>query len=449
MKTTKIRHIVTAVLFFVFSITLKAWSEHPLLIHQVLKDMPQIQNMNPVEVKSLVRFLMEQEKGLEEFFIKHEIWARENLPDYSPRPDALAFIATGNEDDILQRFFYALRINPNAKMRLYLHLLPMEDVAKRTIIDPRELTTLSNVSSMMNTNYVLLNEGEMVSPIEVLRTANDEPDYGFDLGLFEDNHTDYGMKYGFGLQSFGNPNLEYGSQAPFHMGFYHEAKIVFFFGPFLKKTYPEYRIHLFKSLSEYAFENGQDYWAWRFMGWGMHYLGDMSMPYHTAPLPGVSALSMIWKNLKAILGFTKSRDRAVQLVSNRHTVLEEFQWQVAYKAYLNEENDHPFFKALRNPAAMVAYDDNFTRHVASKQSVEKSKYTDRRLSKLMPKKLVKDANFEVSGSEELNRLIDLTIEEKGKQSVDQMTEVIAELLNLYSMHARSYATHILEKTGKI
>lgn len=449
MKTFKTYRLIAVILFVVISMNLKAWSEHPLLIHQVLKEIPQLQGMDSVEVKSLVRFLMEEEKRLEEFFAFQEEWAKTNLPDYAPRPESLVFKATGNEEDILQRFFYALRINPNVKMQLYLHLLPNEEIAGRPTVNPRELTTLTNISAMEKTNYLLLKEGDKVSPVLVLRTATDEPDYGFDLGLFEDNNTVYGKMYGFGEQSFGNPNLEYSSQAPFHMGFYHEAKIVYFFGPFLKRTYPEYRIHQFKSLSEFAFENGQDYWAWRFMGWGMHYLNDMSMPYHTAPLPGVSALSMIWKNLKAMLGFKGARDRAVQLVSNRHTVFEEFQHQVTRQAYLEGEEDHPFFMALKNPVEMVPFDDTFVRKVATKQTDGKSKSTDKKLAKYMPKKLVRDARFEVSGTEELERVIELTVEEKGEGAVAGMTDTIAELLRLYSMHARSYALYILEKADKI
>jgi hypothetical protein len=445
----KIRYILTTILFVCTFLTARGWSEHPLLIHQVLKDIPQLQNLNPVEVKSLLRFLREEEKGLETFFAEHEAWARQHLPDYAPRPDQLDFQATGIEEDLLQRFFYALRLNPHVKMQLYLHLLPNEDVAERPLFDPRELTTLSNVSSMQKTNYVILLEGDLVSPFMVLRTATDEPDYGFDLGLFEDNNTNYGKLYGFGEQSFGNPNLEYSSQAPFHMGFYHEAGIVYFFGPFLKRTYPEYRIHLFKSLAEYAFENGQDYWGWRFMGWGMHYLNDMSMPYHTKPLPGVSALSMIWKNLKAIIGFKKSRDRAVQLVSNRHTVFEEFQWQVTRNAYLQGDNNHPFFEALRNPVEMISYSDEFVRKVAAKQSVDKSKATDRNLARYMPEKLVRDPDFEVSGTDELEQVIELTVAEKGVESAEKMTETIAGLLRLFSMHARSYTMDILERTEKI
>lgn len=449
MKTAKFRFLIAISFFFAISFNLKSWSEHPLLINQVLKDMPHLQEMDSIEVKSLVRFLIEEEQRLEVFFANQEEWARKNLPDYAPRPDELTFRATGNEEDIIQRFLYAVRLNPNAKMRLYLHLLPNEDVAGWPTVNPAELTTLSNISAMEKTNYLLLKDGDKVSPLLVLRTATDEPDYGFDLGLFEDNGTDYGKIYGFGEQSFGNPNLEYSSQAPFHMGFYHEAKIVYFFGPFLKRTYPEYRVHLFRSLAEFAFENGQDYWAWRFMGWGMHYLNDMSMPYHTAPLPGVSALSMIWKNVKAMLGFKGARDRAVQLVSNRHTVFEEFQWQVTRTAYLEGDEDHPFFEALRNPVDMIPFDDTYVRNVATKQTAGKSKRTDKNLAKFMPKKLVKDAKFEVSGSEELDRVIDLTIEEKGEAAVEGMTETIADLLRLYSMHARSYTNYILEKAGKI
>lgn len=449
MKTAKIRLLLSVLFLFAISFSLKSWSEHPLLVHQVLKDMPQLQKMDPVEVKSLVRFLMEEEQRLEEFFARQEEWSRQNLQDYAPRPDNLAFRATGNEEDILQRFFFALRINPNARMQLYLHLLPNENTEGRPIADPRDLTTLTNTFSMLKTTYVVLQEGEMVNPVMVLRTATDEPDYGFDLGLFEDNNTDYGLIYGFGTQPFGNPNLEYSSQAPFHMGFYHEAKILYTFGPFLRRTYPEYRVHLFRALAEFAFENGQDYWAWRFMGWGMHYLNDMSMPYHTAPLPGVSTLSMIWKNLKAMLGFKGARDRAVQLVSNRHTVFEEFQWQVTRAAYITGEEDHPFFTALRNPVEMVPFDDTYVRQVATKQTAAKSKATDRNLARYMPKKLVKDARFEVSGTDELKNVIQLTKEEKGEKAVEGMTNTIADLLSLFSMHARSYTLYILEKAEKI
>lgn len=443
MKSLILRLSILLVVFSVFANSARAWSEHPLLAFPVLSTIPGLAEKELIEVKSLKSFLMENEVALEKYFEEQEQWFQKNLAYYPPLPEVLKFKATGNADDILDRFFKAIRLNPNVKMRLYLHLLPSEEIGDRTSIEPKYLTTLKNVSSMESTNYIELFEGNMVSPLAVLYTANDEPDYGFDLGLFEDNNTPQGSIYGFGVQPFGDPNLEYGSQAPFHMGFYHEAKLVFFFGPFLKKTLPEYRINLFKSLAEFAFENDNPYWGYRFMGWGMHYLGDLSMPYHAVALPGVSAMKMIWTNLKAMMGFPRSKDNAVQIVSNRHSVLEEFQWQVLRSAYDQGDENHPILVALKNPIEMVEYRTDFPRWVAAKESADRAKRIDKQLKKWMPKKLVSDPKFETPGSEELSRILEITKEEKGEEAIGEMTKVLADLLQSYSMHLQSFYNAIV------
>ncbi len=416
----------------------KAWSEHPLLAYPVLSSIPELANQSPIAVKSLKNFLMEQEKELEKFFAEQELWLSQNLTYYPALPEHLKFKATGNPDDILERFFRAIRLNPNVKMKLYQHLLPGETVGDRVIVAPQMLTTVKDVSSLEKTNYVELFEGDMVSPLVVLYTANDEPDYGFDLGLFEDNNTPQGDEYGFGIQPFGDPNLEYGSQAPFHMGFYHEAKIVFFFGPFLKKTLPEMRINQFRALSEFAFASNNPYWGYRFMGWGMHYLGDLSMPYHSVALPGVSPLKMIWTNIKAMLGFPKSKDNAVQIVSNRHSVLEEYQWQMLRAAYDSNDMNHPLIEALKSPIDRVEYNKDFPRYVAAKESANRAKRVDKLLKKWMPKMLVSDPKFETPGSPELNRIIELAKAEKGDEAIDQMNATLAEIFKSYSMHLQSF-----------
>jgi hypothetical protein len=446
MKSSIQKLILVLLSVVLLANTAKAWSEHPLIAYKVLSTIESLKLKDSIEVKNLKTFLLEQEQNLEKFFAQQELWYMQNLSYYPPLPENLKFRATGNEEDILERFFHAIRLNPNARMRLYLHLLPGEEIGKQTPIAPKYLSTLNDVSSLKHTNYIELFEGDKVSPLKVLYTANDEPDYGFDLGLFEDNNTPQGSMYGFGIQPFGDPNLEYGSQAPFHMGFYHEAKLVFFFGPFLKKTLPEYRINQFKSLAEFAFESNNPYWGYRFMGWGMHYLSDLSMPYHAVALPGVSPLKMIWTNIKAMLGFPRSKDNAVQLVSNRHSVLEDFQWFVLRQAYDDNNEDHPLFAALQNPIEMVEYYPNFPREVAAKESANKAKRIDKSLKKWMPKKLVSDPTFEAPGSPEIKRIIELTREEKGDEAVDEMTKVIAELFRSYSMHMQSFYNAIVPES---
>lgn len=435
-------YFATTLVLTILSFNLVAWSEHPLLAHQVLSRIPQLSEAENIEVRELKSFLIRNEKAIEKALAELEAWAVANMPYYDPTPESIQFKATGNRDDIVMRFYHALRINPNVKMRLYLHLVPGETANGKVKINPSELTTLSDVSEMKRATYVLLNEGDMVSPLSVLVTANDEPDYGFDLGLYEDNNTEYGKIYGFGKQPFGNPNLEYGSQAPFHMGFYHEASIIFKFGAFLRKTYPEYRIQQYKILSKLAFDLGEEYWGYRFMGWGMHYLGDLSMPYHTAPLPGTSTLKMMWINLKAMLGFPRSKDNAVQLVSNKHSVLERFQWLELRKAYETNDTLHPLIVALRNPVELVPYTSSFPVEVAAKGSVNVAKKVDKSLRKWVPKQLIGNPKFEASGSPELVEL-NRTIEEyKGADAVAAINGAIAQRFNYYSMHIVSYFNSI-------
>jgi hypothetical protein len=428
-----------------FSTDAMAWSEHPLMTRPVLTRIPELNTATAVQVTSLKRFLAENEKALENKLNDLEEWLHQNLDYYPSLPDALRFSATGNQDDILDRFYRAIRLNPNVKMQLYLHLLPGDSREGRPLIDPGQLTTLSNISSMKKTTYVKLTQGEQVSATAVVCTATDEPDYGLDLGLFEDNGTAYGKQYGFGPQPFGDPDLEYGSQAPFHMGFYHEAKIVFLAGPFLKKTLPEYRINQFKFLAEFAFESGNPYWGYRFMGWGMHYLGDLSMPYHSVALPGVGTFSMIWTNIKAMAGFPKSKDNAVQLVSNRHAVIEHFAWLTLRDAYQSKKDNHPLLAALKNPLETVPYHTRFPREVAAKKAAERADHVDRILETRMPDQLVSDPKFKTPGSPELDRLMATVLAEKGETALNDMTQALADLMQSYSMHLISYYHSILPK----
>lgn len=422
-----------------------AWTEHPLIVYPILRDMPEMAGMPGVTVKSIQQFLEEEEAGLAVFLAEQEQWARDNIRNYAPRPDALQFMAGGQGEDIIFRFLQAIRINPEIKLALYLHLLPGEDCGLREHLNPHELTLLQNPYEMLFTTYVGLEKGEEISPIHVLATATDEPDYGFDLGLFEDNNTWWGKTYGFGEQSFGNPKLEYGSQAPFHMGFYHEARMVFLMAPFLKRTYVEYRIHLFRGLARYAFSKGQDYWGWRFLGWATHYLNDMSMPYHTSVLPAKGPLAMIWINVKAVLGFPRSRNNAIQLLSNRHTVYEHFQWIILRQAHEEKDTNHPFLQALRNPASHVPYYDGFARDVAAAESAGLARQHDRKLSSYVPAYLVSDPDHSINSSAELEGLVNIITEANGEDAVKGLTVLVAERFSAMSMHTRSFILSVISE----
>ena len=122
----------------------------------------------------------------------------------------------------------------------------------------------------------------------MLSSASDEPDYGLDIGLWENNDTKFGKEYGYGKQPFGNPKLDYGTQAPFHMGFYHESGIIYDAARVSKKLSRNKESPV-PFLAKLAFQTGHPYWGYRFAGWGLHYLQDLTMP-SMPPLCLVEAL---------------------------------------------------------------------------------------------------------------------------------------------------------------
>jgi hypothetical protein len=434
-------------LSLILSYAAHAWSDHPILSKAALQDMPQWQSIDSVTAKSLQTFLMETEDELSLFLEWHEQWARTNLPNYLPRPDALAFYAGFGDISLVERFLQAIRLNPNSRIPIYLYLMPDEQPEGRPVADWEQITTLPRLKGDYAPTYVLLQEGEKVHPLSVLASASNEPDYGFDLGLFEDNQTAYGKVYGFGKQPFGNPNLPYSSQAPFHMSFFHESWIVYALAPFMNNTFLDYRVSLFRELSVFAFDNGQPYWGWRFLGWSMHYASDATMPYHSKPLPGYSTLRMLWINFKSMIGYPKSQKNAVQLVSNKHTIIEDYQSLEMRAAYLDGNREHPFFKALANPQPHIPYSIEFLENTASKGAADDAKLFDKTILRHMPQHMVADPAVEVVNLAERHRIHSLVREEIGLQAADALNDIIAKRLRAFSMTIRSLMISVLDETS--
>jgi len=346
-----------------------AWSNHALCTWTALSVLPEITGRPPVRVTSLASFLAADPAGLAELLRAEEAWARANVPAYPPRPDALAFRAEVPPAERVARFLAAIRVNPSAKLALYLQLPPGQAPGGRRTLAEADVTVMKTDEAAKLNTFVALQEGELVPAVDVIASASDEPDYGLDFGLWEDNGTAYGRSYGFGKQPFGNPAVEWSSQGPLHLGYFHEAQIVYKAAPFLVRAYPEYRIHLWRSLAAFALRKGHDYWAWRFAGWGMHYLQDLTQPYHARVLPGVGVTRMLWINTIDLVGLRGPKQDAIQLVTNRHFALENFERQWMRSVWAAPTRPDVGIEALRDTRAdRMPYGDDWPRQVVSKEA---------------------------------------------------------------------------------
>ena len=95
--------------------------------------------------------------------------------------------------------------------------------------------------------------------------------------------------------------------------------------PAFARSYAQLRVHQYTTLAALAFRSGHDYWGWRFTGLALHYVQDLTQPYHASAAPGERLPGMVWANLLDKLGFPGRKAGLIVLQSTRHFVMENYQ----------------------------------------------------------------------------------------------------------------------------
>jgi hypothetical protein len=359
-----------------------AWSNHALGTALALAGLPQIKDAPAVEVESLESFLEEEGVALEQFLDEQEEFFRDNLPDYPARPDDLRWIPTHGGDH-RRAFLVALRVNPEIKLAYFVQALPGMDWRSHTPMDASEVLVFRRLGLWREWRFYQVEPGEKLPALAVVASAADEPDYGHDINLFSDNPGDVGARYNFGKQPFGDARFEFSSQAPFHIGYYHENEFIYRSAPFLARTYPEVRVYQYLNLARFAFESGHPYWGYRFLGWGLHYIQDLTQPYHAKALPGQGTSRLVWIAFKAALGMDSDKLAAMQQVANRHTEVEQYQADWLRQLLREGRDDNPLLRAYadnRTDDDYPPFDGESLRLVVSQEAYDAADDFDARIA---------------------------------------------------------------------
>ncbi len=367
-----------------------AWSNHALLAAIALADEGWGTSM--VKVEPLDDFLSSAKAEIATALAAAEAKAKSDYKDYKPLPAALAFNPAAEGEALRASFVGAIRVNPTMPFLDFLQV-PVNESSERP-----ELASNASIFKELkvpNSPLRALETGEEVEALKVVETAAEEPDYGMDIGLYEDNNTDYGKTYGFGVQPFGNPALFYGSQAPFHMSFDNEDGIIHALAKFTTESNVGYRIDLYSTLSRAAFASGHKYWGWRFAGWALHYVQDITMPYHATVIPSKDTLGLIMLNG---FGSKADKDAAVILLSNRHTILEDYQGE-AFLAWAGDHRASQLYAALKPgavsyPVAPEHPGKAWALAILGKASRARGIETDKAIVAAFPANYVSDPSFD-------------------------------------------------------
>lgn len=422
------------VLFFLIFFPIFSWTNHFFGTYLSLKVMPEIAGAKQVKAESFKSFVNKEAEKLEKLLAEIETEAQEKIPNYPARPDSLKFSAADPKDRDI-RVLRALRLNPNIKLKLFVQDLPGTKKPGRkltsTDVSVYEADTIIDSIPLYE-----VKEGSTVAPIQIIATASDEPDYGHDINIFTDTGTKFGEEYNFGAMPFGNPKYHYSTQAPFHMGFFYESGIIYKLAPAFKRTYPELRVHQFYKLAQFAFSTGHEYWGYRFMGWAMHYLGDLTQPYHSTMSPGNSTAGLLWIEFRSVIGFKGAKQATIERLSDRHTAIEVYQYNVLQDLLRKNELNHPIVTAYQDTSKDENYktfDILYAREVIAKESNGRAEGLDERIGK--SDYVFSYHNYKADrskfqpdpGSEEVNKYL-------------------IELLNSFGSHSRNFSKFILKRT---
>ncbi len=406
-----------------------SWSDHMYYSREALSVMQEVTGAENVKVEKLEDFLKKESAGLAVLLKEQDEFLKKTYSVYPPLPESLMFDGKDSAN-IKVNFLKAIRVNPEIRLGYYLQNLPGADISKKNKVDNKTVSVFKDIAWLSKYIFTGVNPGDKAAPLEVLSTASDEPDYGHDIHLFEDNNSESGKTYKFGVQPFGDPKLEYASQAPFHMGYYHESFIIFAAAGFLKQTYPEIRVYQYLELSKFAFKTGHPYWGWRFLGWGLHYVQDLSQPYHTKVLPGYGTTRML------IINLSKEKSaKAVDNLSDRHLSLENFIYQNTLSLYEKKSLDAPFFSSLRDTVSDSKYsefNENYSRDEIAEESFDLADDLDDAISSWSEIIKFKDKNY---------HLENFTPTEESRE-IDNLIE---QMMKNYGTHSRNFVRAALKE----
>jgi hypothetical protein len=295
-----------------------------------------------------------------------------------------------------------------------------------------------------SSKFLAVKAGDAIPALTALATATDEPDYGLDINLWSDSPSSWGASYGFGPQPFGNPALSFATQAPFHMGFMHESSLLYLAAPFIKRSYPLLRCHQFSTLAALAFRTGHSYWGWRFAGLSLHYLQDLTQPFHATLAPGESTVKLLATNALAMAGLPRMKNDLVVLLSNRHLVVEKYVTELLQRAATRQQESE-LEKALHNMDKDHTYPDWSDRYLREVVSLQASKLSTSLVSNLipaMPAAYVSDPGFNFANEEANIQLLADTARQEGPERA-RLGAVLADLMANFGAHSRNAVRGIL------
>ena len=183
-----------------------------------------------------------------------------------------------------------------------------------------------------------------INGIQALQqTLTDEPDHGMDQNLNGELDPQDERRWMGGVQG---PNSQ-GFRHMYFSGWSWQQPFTTFQLPVHAVGQAPKRVEALAVHAQELIQQGDYAWGIRVMGWAMHFLQDLSQPFHTVQVPRLSMVpwSMLisWNPKEAFQRFVKESTR---VLSNYHHAYER------YVLFASQQPDLPFAKCLEQATTL-------------------------------------------------------------------------------------------------
>lgn len=240
---------------------------------------------------------------------------------------------------------------------------------------------------------------------ELLILAADDPDHGIDKELPDSADPNNDRKYMGGLH--GTPSQ--GFRHMYFGGWKWRNPIATFQMPTRPLGQAPDRIDLIANEAKKKLQQGDLVWGMRLLGWTLHYIQDLTQPFHSAQVPTPAMVP--WSSLLAwppARGFENLVKESTRSITNYHWVYEGY-----VRSNLLKKETGPFEACLneKSPTLLIANPRDLAEFIL-RQSVERSPKLGSELIDLMSTRL-RDADVYIpkkqGGYDEARLLVDASL----------------------------------------
>ena len=342
-----------------------AYYNHSLIAQGALGRQAYLQKL--VTVESLDSFVTAEHAMLEKTLATVDNWATKNIDGYRPPPPDLHLI-NASRQNLETAFLEAIRVNPQASRKYYLQIIDGSDYAAEQQLAWQDVCVTDYKYSFP---FVNINMGQKVKALDVVATAADEPDYGLDMGLWSNNGSEVGGRYDFGEQTFADPADLVQSQAPFHLSFMHDKVLRQLSKP-MRSNYALLRIKTYSDLAKLAKQTNHEYWACRFAGRALHYIHDLTVPFHASMTPGYSLPQVFGALAAKLCGFSKPYTTMFSDIACTHVMFEIMHYELLNSAYQRQDWSAFIYCSLTESTGEISaeIDDFYARDVVAREAYQ-------------------------------------------------------------------------------